>query len=33
MSQVVHDYGEICQSITELALETDAPITVHNFAR
>jgi signal transduction histidine kinase len=31
MSQVVHDYGDICQSITELALETDAPITVHEF--
>lgn len=31
MSQVVHDYGDICQSITELALETDAPISVHEF--
>jgi len=26
VSQVVHDYGEICQAITELAVEMDAPI-------
>ena len=26
MSQVVHDYGDVCQSVTELAMETGAPI-------
>src|SRR6476619_3305843 len=26
VSQVVHGYGDICQSITELALETAVPI-------
>ena len=26
-SQVVHDYGDICQAITEIALEQNAPIT------
>ena len=31
MSQVVHDYGDICQAITELALELKAPITVKEF--
>lgn len=31
VSQVVHDYGDICQAITELAVETDAPITVEDF--
>ena len=31
VSQVVHDYGDICQSITELAVETDAPITTGDF--
>jgi hypothetical protein len=30
-SQVVHDYGDVCQSITELALETDAPISLEDF--
>jgi len=25
LSQVVHDYGNVCQSITELAIETDTP--------
>src|ERR1051326_523210 len=24
VSQVVHDYGDVCQAITELAVETDA---------
>src|SRR5918993_4139825 len=28
VSQVVHDYGDICQAITEIAIEHDAPITV-----
>jgi len=31
VSQVVHDYGDICQAITELALEQKAPITVKEF--
>jgi signal transduction histidine kinase len=31
VSQVVHDYGDICQSITELALETAVPITTEDF--
>ena len=31
VSQVVHDYGDICQSITELALETGVPITTEDF--
>jgi signal transduction histidine kinase len=31
VSQVVHDYGDICQAITELALEQDAPIGIQEF--
>src|SRR6185436_7326954 len=31
VSQVVHDYGDVCQSITELAQETDAPISTGDF--
>jgi hypothetical protein len=31
VSQVVHDYGDICQAITELALEQKAPISVKEF--
>jgi signal transduction histidine kinase len=31
VSQVVHDYGDICQTITELAIETDAPISTDDF--
>ena len=31
VSQVVHDYGDICQVITEIAVEHDAPITVEEF--
>jgi len=27
----VHDYGDVCQSITELATETNAPITTDDF--
>jgi len=30
-SQVVHDYGNVCQSITELAVETGAPISADDF--
>jgi signal transduction histidine kinase len=31
VSQVVHDYGDICQAITELIIEHDAPITAQEF--
>ena len=31
VSQVVHDYGDVCQTITELALETNAPISTGDF--
>jgi len=31
VSQVVHDYGDICQVITQIAVEQNAPITVDEF--
>ncbi len=31
VSQVVHGYGDICQAITELAIEQQAPITTKEF--
>lgn len=31
VSQVVHDYGDICQAVTELAIEQHAPITTDEF--
>jgi len=31
VSQVVHDYGDVCQSITELAVETNTRITADDF--
>jgi signal transduction histidine kinase len=31
VGQVVHDYGDICQSITELALDRKAPISTTEF--
>jgi hypothetical protein len=31
VSQVVHDYGDVCQSVTELAVEQDAPISTQDF--
>jgi hypothetical protein len=31
IEQVVHDYGDLCQSITELADEQQVPISVHEF--
>ena len=31
ISQVVHDYGDICQAITEIAVEQDVPITTEEF--
>ncbi len=31
VGQVVHGYGDVCQSITELAVELNAPISADNF--
>ncbi|HET9485662.1 MAG TPA: HAMP domain-containing sensor histidine kinase [Xanthomonadales bacterium] len=31
VSQVVQDYGDLCQSVTELATETQTPISTANF--
>jgi len=31
VGQVVHDYGDVCQSITDLAVELDAPISTADF--
>jgi len=31
VAQVVHDYGDVCQSVTELANELDVPISVDEF--
>jgi signal transduction histidine kinase len=31
VGQVVHDYGGVCQAITELAVEANAPITAEEF--
>jgi hypothetical protein len=31
VSQVVHDYGDVCQAITELAVELNAPIGTDDF--
>ena len=31
VSQVVHDYGDVCQTVTDLALETNAPINTEDF--
>ncbi|WP_202412606.1 sensor histidine kinase [Duganella lactea] len=31
VDQVVHDYGDLCQSIADLAVERDAPFTVDEF--
>jgi signal transduction histidine kinase len=31
VSQVVHDYGDICQAVTEMALQQNAPITTAEF--
>jgi len=31
VSQVVHDYGDVCQSITELAVASNAPISTEDF--
>lgn len=31
VDQVVHDYGDLCQAITELAYERDAPFAIEEF--
>ena len=31
VDQVVHDYGDLCQSITDLAAERRVPIEIHEF--
>jgi signal transduction histidine kinase len=31
VSQVVHGYGDVCQAVTDLAVETNAPITTEEF--
>jgi hypothetical protein len=31
VSQVVHDYGDVCQSVTDLAVELKAPISAEDF--
>ena len=31
VDQVVHGYGDVCQAITELASEKNAPVTVNEF--
>lgn len=31
VDQVVHDYGDLCQAITDLAHERDAPFTIDEF--
>ena len=31
ISQVVHGYGDVCQSITDLAVDTSAPISTDDF--
>jgi len=31
ISQVVHDYGDVCQTVTDLAVETNAPISTEDF--
>ena len=31
VAQVIHDYGDLCQAITELAAEREAPITPQEF--
>jgi hypothetical protein len=31
IGQVVHDYGDVCQAITELAVELNAPVSTADF--
>lgn len=30
-SQVVHEYGNVCQAVTQLAIEAAQPVTLHEF--
>ena len=32
VDQVVHDYGDLCQAITDLAFERDAPFAIGEFS-
>ena len=31
LDEVVHDYGDLCQAVTELAVERDAPVSADDF--
>ena len=31
VDQVVHDYGDICQSVTEMAIERNTPVATNEF--
>jgi hypothetical protein len=31
IGQLVHDYGDVCQSVTDLAVELSAPVTTEDF--
>ena len=31
VDQVVHDYGDVCQAVTELAAEQHAPVSINEF--
>ena len=31
VSQVVHSYGDVCQAVTELAIEVDTPVATNDF--
>ena len=31
VDELVHEYGDVCQAVTELAVELDAPISVLDF--
>ncbi len=33
VAQVVHGYGDVCQIVTELSSQYDAPITAEDFSR
>jgi signal transduction histidine kinase len=33
LDQVVHDYGDLCQAITDLAVEQDSPFSTDEFSR
>ncbi len=31
VTQVVHDYGDVCQAVTELAVQMNIPISTEDF--